>query len=140
MDELLKNPVLAAHVFSVAGSATLGTGVTYPLDAIKTLVQVGSTPSKQLTAAEVLKSVQSFSGYSGLYSGFGWLALGRVLGLGARFGTYELLTIYCKDGREDNYVHVTEALLSGIAAGALESIVSSPSELIKPCTSELCCA
>jgi hypothetical protein len=33
---------------------------------------------------------------SGLFSGFGWLAFGRVFGIGARFGVYEILTAYCK--------------------------------------------
>lgn len=35
------------------------------------------------------------------------------------------------DGREDNYVYVSEAFTAGMAAGALESLVSSPFELIK---------
>jgi hypothetical protein len=32
----------------------------------------------------------------GLYSGFGWLALGRIFGVGARFGIYEILTAFNK--------------------------------------------
>lgn len=32
----------------------------------------------------------------GLYNGFGWLALGRISGVGARFGTYEILTAFYK--------------------------------------------
>jgi len=32
----------------------------------------------------------------GLYSGFGWLAVGRIFGLGARFGVYEILTAFYK--------------------------------------------
>lgn len=35
------------------------------------------------------------------------------------------------DGREDNYVYVNEALIAGIAAGATESILSSPFELMR---------
>lgn len=35
------------------------------------------------------------------------------------------------DGREDNYVYVSEALLAGMAAGAIETFISSPFELIK---------
>ncbi|GMP81643.1 hypothetical protein CsSME_00036283 [Camellia sinensis var. sinensis] len=39
---------------------------------------------------------------------------------------------FCRSyGREDNYVHVSEAFMAGIAAGAVESVVSSPFELIK---------
>lgn len=30
----------------------------------------------------------------GLYSGLGWLTLGRTLGVGARFGVYEILTAF----------------------------------------------
>lgn len=32
----------------------------------------------------------------GLYSGIGWSVLGKLPGLGARFGTYELLTAFYK--------------------------------------------
>ena len=66
----------------------------------------------------------------GLYSGFEWLAWGRILGMGARFGIYEVLTAFYKDGREGNYVHVFEALTAEMATGAVESLTSSPFELI----------
>ncbi|XAR53081.1 hypothetical protein NMG60_11021481 [Bertholletia excelsa] len=116
MDELFKNKIFATHAAAAAGSV---------------LLQVGSGSNKQLTAAQVLERVQKISGNSGFYSGLGWLILGRILGLGARFGTYEILTAFYKDGREDNYIYVSEALMAGIAAGAVESLVSSPPELIK---------
>ncbi|GAB2300980.1 hypothetical protein Dimus_035017 [Dionaea muscipula] len=131
MDELLKNPVFATHVAAAAGSVTLGTTLTYPLDAIKTLVQVGSSSGRKLTSRQIVDRVRSLSGYSGLYSGVGWLTLGRIVSLGARFGTYEILTAFYKDGRADNYVYVSEALLAGIVSGAVESFVSSPFELLK---------
>uniref|UniRef100_A0A251S9P0 Putative carrier protein n=1 Tax=Helianthus annuus TaxID=4232 RepID=A0A251S9P0_HELAN len=67
--------------------------------------------------------------YIGLYNGFGWLATGRMLGVGARFGTYELLTAFYKDGRKDNYVYVSEALTTGIVAGGVESLMNSLFEL-----------
>lgn len=35
------------------------------------------------------------------------------------------------DGREDNYVYVSEAFMAGMVAGATETLVSSPFELIK---------
>lgn len=131
MDELLKNQIFATHALAGVGSVTLGTALTYPLDTIKILIQVGSSSSKQLTTTEVFNRVRSFSGNSGLYSGFCWLAVGRTLGVGARFGTYEILTAFYKDGREDNHVHASEALLAGLIAGVAESLISSPFELIK---------
>lgn len=38
---------------------------------------------------------------------------------------------FLTDGREDNYVYVSEALMAGMVAGATETLVSSPFELIK---------
>ncbi|KAA8545567.1 hypothetical protein F0562_020351 [Nyssa sinensis] len=131
MDELLKNQMFVTHMIAAAGSVTLGTALTYPLDTIKSLIQVGSGSSKQLTTAQVLDRVRTFSGNSGLYNGLGWLTPGRILGLGARFGVYEIMTAFYKDGRVDNYVYVSEALMAGIAAGAMESLITSPFELIK---------
>ncbi|XP_024196536.1 uncharacterized protein LOC112199806 [Rosa chinensis] len=131
MDELLKNKIFATHALAGVGSVTLGTALTYPLDTVKVIIQVGSGSSKQLTTTEVFNRVRSFSGNSGLYSGFWWLAVGRTLGVGARFGTYEILTAFYKDGREDNHVHASEALLAGLIAGFVESLITSPFELIK---------
>ncbi|OVA11875.1 Mitochondrial substrate/solute carrier [Macleaya cordata] len=131
MEELLKNHLFATHAIAAAGSVTLGTALTHPLDTLKTLIQVGTDPSKKLVVAQVLDRVRSLSGNLGLYSGFGWSTLGRISGLGARFGVYELLTAFYKDGREENYVYVSEALLAGIAAGSFEAFTSTPFELLK---------
>lgn len=131
MDDLFKNKTFAAHIVAGIGSLSLGTALTYPLDTIKTLIQVGSGSSKQFTSAQVLQRVRTISGNSGLYNGFGWLALGRISGVGARLGTYEILTAFYKDGREDNHIYASEALMAGIAAGAVESVISTPFELIK---------
>ncbi|XP_068469749.1 mitochondrial arginine transporter BAC2 isoform X1 [Phaseolus vulgaris] len=131
MKELSQNQTIAVHGIAGAGSVALATAFTYPLDTMKVLIQVGSSPGKQLDAAQALTRVVFLSGNAGLYSGFGWLAVGRTFGLGARFGVYEILTAFYKDGREDNYLFGSEALLAGMASGAIESVISSPFELIK---------
>lgn len=131
MDELLKNNLFATHAIAAAGSVAVGTALTYPLDTLKVLVQVGSSSNKQLTPVQVLDRVQKLSGISGLYRGTGWLISGRIFGLGARFSIYEILTAFYRDGRTDNYVYVSEALMAGVAAGAVESLISSPFEIIK---------
>ncbi|KAL5553624.1 hypothetical protein UlMin_041025 [Ulmus minor] len=130
MEDLLKNQVFA-HTFAAASSVALGTALTYPLDTVKVLVQVGSSSSKPLTPTKAFETVRYLSGNLGLYNGFGWLAFGRVFGLGARFGIYEVLTAFYKDGRNHNYVYTSEALMAGMVAGVAESIISSPFELIK---------
>ncbi|GKV29337.1 hypothetical protein SLEP1_g38274 [Rubroshorea leprosula] len=99
MDNLMQNHLFATHAIAAVGFATFGTAFTYPLDTIKTLVQVSSGSSSKLTAFQILNKVQSLSGNS--------------------------------VGREGNHVHVSEALMAGMAAGAMESLISSPFELIK---------
>ncbi|XP_073154489.1 mitochondrial arginine transporter BAC2 [Henckelia pumila] len=130
MEELLKN-TFALHVVAASASVALGTTIIYPLDSLTVLTQVGSTTRKQLAVGQILARVRSISGYSGLYSGLGWLIVGRTFGLGVRFGIYEILTAFYKDGREDSYVDVSDALLAGFAAGTVESLVSSPFDMIK---------
>lgn len=44
---------------------------------------------------------------------------------------FRLISSLFADGRKDNYVYVSEALMAGIVAGAAESLVSSPFELLK---------
>ncbi|KAK4405091.1 hypothetical protein Sango_0515600 [Sesamum angolense] len=119
MDELLKNKTFAVHAAAATGSVALGTAITYPLDTLKVLIQVW-----RLSACIAFAPIR-------LYNGVGWLTLGRTLGLGVRFGVYELLTAFYKDGRADDNVHVSEALMAGFAAGMMECLVSSPFELIK---------
>uniref|UniRef100_A0A2N9H4R0 Uncharacterized protein n=1 Tax=Fagus sylvatica TaxID=28930 RepID=A0A2N9H4R0_FAGSY len=65
MEDLLKNQLFATHAIAATTSVTLGTALTYPLDTIKVLVQVGSGPGKQLTPAQVLDRVRSLSGNAG---------------------------------------------------------------------------
>ncbi|MCL7043393.1 hypothetical protein MKW94_011138 [Papaver nudicaule] len=131
--ELLENNLFATHAIAAAGSVTLGTSLTHPFDTLKTILQVGvgTDPSKKLAVAQLLHRVHSLSGNLGLYNGFGWSTLGQISGLGSRFGVYELLTAYYKDGREENYVYVSEALLAGIIAGAVEALTNTPFELLK---------
>ncbi|KHN39198.1 Mitochondrial uncoupling protein 2 [Glycine soja] len=131
MKELSQTQSVVVHGIAGAGSVALATAFTYPLDSIKVLIQVGSSTGKELDPAQALTRLLSVSGNAGLFNGFGWLLAGRIFGLGARFGVYEILTAFYKDGRENNYLFASEALLAGVVAGAIEAVISSPFELIK---------
>ncbi|KAK9168077.1 hypothetical protein Syun_000217 [Stephania yunnanensis] len=131
MEELLQSNMFAIHAIAAAGSVAIGTSLVHPFDTLKTLSQVSSVSGKGFAAQQVLDRVRSVSGNLGVYSGLGWSALGRVPGLAARFGVFELLSAFYKDGREDKYVYVSEAIFAGIAGGALEAFVNSPFELFK---------
>lgn len=131
MGDLLKEHTFAGHAVAAAGSVALASSLTHPLDTLKSLLQVGASSTKKLGLLQVVDGVRSVSGVSGLYSGFGWSTMGKISGLGARFGLYEIITGFFKDGREDNYVYVSEALLAGMAAGVIEAVVCTPFELLK---------
>ncbi|MQL72229.1 hypothetical protein Taro_004552 [Colocasia esculenta] len=150
MEELLKQHMFAAHAVAATGAVALASSLTHPLDTLKSLLQVLDsrwTLRKCCIEFDLCREFQltvycSFSLQMihtrlacmyllGLYSGFGWSTVGKFSGMGARFGIYEVLTAFYKDGREDNYVYVSEALSAGIAAGAVEALISTPFELFK---------
>ncbi|KAM3282798.1 hypothetical protein P3S67_026443 [Capsicum chacoense] len=115
MNELLKNPIVATHAVIAAGFSTLATAIGYPFDSMKALVQVGSSSGKQLTCADVVNK----------YNGMGWLTLGRSLGLGARFGVYEILTAFYREFDED--VGPLSPLTVSLAAGFSGSLAAAAS-------------
>lgn len=65
MEDLFKNMTFAAHTSAAVGSIALSVALTYPIDTLKTLIQVGSDSSKQLTPAQVLHRVRTLSGNAG---------------------------------------------------------------------------
>ncbi|CAN6444172.1 unnamed protein product [Victoria cruziana] len=120
-----------SHAIAAASAVIFSTAIVHPLDTLKTLLQVGAGTGSNLDIRQVCGRLQSISGRSGFYSGFGWMTLGRIPAIGTRFGIYELLTAFYKDGREDNHVYVSEALLAGLASGAVEAVISTPFDLFK---------
>ncbi|EPS62082.1 hypothetical protein M569_12711, partial [Genlisea aurea] len=130
MEEIFRNE-FAIHAAAGVGSVALATALTYPLDTLKVLIQVGSSNKKPLIAADAMYRVLVLSGVSGLYNGLGWLTVGRTLGLGMRFGVYEIVTAFYRDGRRGDFVSPSEAVMAGCVAGAVECVVSSPFEIVK---------
>uniref|UniRef100_A0A804RKQ5 Mitochondrial carrier protein n=2 Tax=Zea mays TaxID=4577 RepID=A0A804RKQ5_MAIZE len=128
----LGESVFAVHAVAGAAAISASAVAVYPLDTVKTLLQLGATGQKQkMGLRQVVDRLMAASGPAGFYNGIGWSILGKLPGLGARFGTYELLTAFYKDGREDNYVYYSEAMKAGIAAGAVEAVFCTPFELFK---------
>ncbi|XP_020574190.1 uncharacterized protein LOC110020433 [Phalaenopsis equestris] len=122
---------VAGHAAAASVAFVLSSSLTHPLDTLKTLLQVGAGPKQKLSISQVLDRARSVSGIAGLYNGLGWSTMAMVSGMGARFGVFEILSAFYTDGREDTYVYVSEAMLAGIAAGAIEAVVRTPSELVK---------
>lgn len=131
MEDFSRETIFARHAAAAGLGVAIEAALTCPLDTVKTLLQVTAGVHSQMDMSSLVARVRSLSGLSGLYSGLGWMTLGKAPALGVRFGTYELLTAFYKDGREEKYVYVSEAFLAGLASGALESFVVTPFDLFK---------
>lgn len=131
MEDLSRERVFARHAAAAGVGVAIDAALTCPLDTVKTLLQVTAGVHSQMGISSLVSRVRSLSGLSGLYSGLGWMTLGKAPALGVRFGTYELLAAFYTDGREYKFVYLPEAFLAGLASGALESFVVTPFDLFK---------
>ncbi|GAY43314.1 hypothetical protein CUMW_073530 [Citrus unshiu] len=59
---MLEDNLFASHAIAGVGSVALASSLTYPLDTIKVLKQVGSGSNKQLSSLQVLNRLGSLSG------------------------------------------------------------------------------
>ena len=101
---------------------------TYPLDTIKTNLQIN--PNKYKNIINCGKKIVHESGVKALYNGV-YASLAQVGGKAAvRFTVYDSINNQLKD--KDGYISNSKKLLSGVLAGAIESILwTAPTERIK---------
>ena len=114
--------VLAAG--AIAGSAEVIT--TYPLDTIKTHMQIKKNGNTMTTGMNIIKK----SGLTGLY--FGVIpSLAQVAGKASlRFTLYEKIKNSFKD--KNGKVSNSKNLIAGLSSGAIEAMVwTSPTERVK---------
>ncbi|OEL36499.1 hypothetical protein BAE44_0002480 [Dichanthelium oligosanthes] len=88
----LGDSVFAGHAAAGAAAISASAVAVYPLDTL------GASGQKQkMGLRQVVDRLMAFSGPAGFYSGIGWSIMGKLPGLGARFGAYELLTAFYKE-------------------------------------------
>ncbi|KAL3688174.1 hypothetical protein R1sor_014483 [Riccia sorocarpa] len=126
-----RKALFVRHGTALLGAVGVETAAFYPIDTLKTLLQVNANAGRKLDLSTVVEGVSKSSGFTGLYEGVGWQLLGRLPTLGVRFGVYELMTAFYSDGRGDNHVTLSESFLAGLAAGAVESFISTPFDFVK---------
>ncbi|KAL2630262.1 hypothetical protein R1flu_014948 [Riccia fluitans] len=135
-----RKALFVRHATALFGAVAVETAAFYPIDTLKTLLQVNANGGRKLDVSAVVEGVSKSAGFTGLYGGLCWhkppyspvrQLLGRLPTLGARFGVYELMTAFNADGRDDNYVTLSESFLAGLTAGAVESLVSMPFNFLK---------
>ncbi|GBG91090.1 hypothetical protein CBR_g51824 [Chara braunii] len=113
-------------------AVSAATVATYPMETVKTLMQVQSaSTAAPVSSLELFRRLRAATGVTGVYRGALWTLSGQVPSLAVRFGTYQLMTAFFQDGRLLPGVSTSEALKAGALAGALEAVVSTPLELVK---------
>jgi len=134
---------VARHGLAAIAAVATEAALTYPLDTLKTLLQVSANAGKstgiqaavnagtRVDVSILASEIRSTFGVSGFYGGVGWQLLGRLSTLGARFGVYELSCAFITDGRTSHQVTISEAFLAGLFAGSVESFVGTPFDILK---------
>ncbi|KAI7869500.1 mitochondrial carrier domain-containing protein [Spinellus fusiger] len=126
------------HAVAGAAGAMFALAVVYPLDIIKTRIQVQAKNDKTLAMDEhyssaldgILKIVQK-EGLGGLYTGLGGSLIGTATTNFTYFYFYSLLRdLYNKRRQSTATPSTSFELLLGAAAGALTTLVTTPVSVI----------
>jgi len=115
-----------------ATSACIAETVTFPLDIIKTRLQVQTAADATKrgifqTAAGIVKE----EGVLGLYGGLGPACLRHVVYSGSRVMVYEALRENVFKRNEDGSFPLWKGLLAGMSAGAIGQFIANPTDLVK---------
>ena len=130
MSQLRKTLDIESPPFLVLGAGLIaGTAeviITYPLDTIKTHMQINSNTNLFNTSRNIINK----SGFSGLYYGV-IPSITQVAGKASiRFTLYEQIRNRLKNG--NGVITNSKNLISGLISGAIEAIIwTSPTERIK---------
>lgn len=119
-------------------SATIAEGVTYPLDLIKTRLQIqgeiASTIGESKPHRGMLKTalgIVNEEGFYRLWQGITPAIYRHAIYTGVRFGAYEQLREHVFKKNPDGTYSLWKAALGGMSAGALGQFMASPTDLVK---------
>jgi len=123
---------LGHKIAAASCAAVSGTSLVYPLDIIKSNIQMlGSIGQKSSFAAavDVTKSIVRSNGLSGLYRGFGACLFGIVPEKAIKLCANDHMREYL--GESFKPLTLGEEIFSGIVAGVLQLFVTVPYEHLK---------
>jgi len=114
-----------------ACSGLIATGVTYPLDVLRTML--AGTFNQNIRMTNVIKIATHDKGFVGLYAGLTVTCLGAVPYEATRIGVYNVVRPYIPTSRSKNgkEPHAIGKMLNGAFAGACAGFVTYPSDTIR---------
>ncbi|KAG1660670.1 hypothetical protein FOA52_006831 [Chlamydomonas sp. UWO 241] len=127
----------AVQLALTCASASVAETVTYPIDAVKTRLQLqgqhygsSTAPRQQLGALATARRVLRSEGLSGLYAGLTPAVARHVVYSGTRIPVYEHLRAAWAPG-DGAQPGVGTKLAAGATAGAIGQLVAVPADLVK---------
>ncbi|KAL5506582.1 hypothetical protein EMCRGX_G008260 [Ephydatia muelleri] len=123
------DPFVLKYCLTVAAASVAET-VTYPLDLLKTRLQVqGHQPYKGLLQTSI--GIVRDEGIVGLWKGLSPGLLRHVVYSGCRMSFYEVIRDHVFGKNPDGVFPLWKAIPTGMLAGALAQFLASPADLVK---------
>lgn len=127
---IIDDNLLSVLAGSLAGS--IGVGVAYPFDSIKTKMQDYASTSddgKSIGTLEMVKFVLKEEGIGGFYGGVIWVMIGQAFVKGSAFSANNYALNYLTN--DPLTASLTELILAAFFAGFVSSFFVNPIERIK---------
>ena len=112
-------------LFLIQISASLAETITYPIDYVKTLIQI----NKNTSFTEIIWNISTNKNKLQIYNGLKPALLRHSLYSTFRINMYENLRNHMKS--KDNTIHLSTKLLIGGLSGGISQLITSPCDLLK---------
>ena len=113
-------------LFLIQISASLAETITYPIDYVKTLIQINN---KNTSFTEIIWNISTNKNKLQIYNGLKPALLRHSLYSTFRINMYENLRNHMKS--KDNTIHLSTKLLIGGLSGGISQLITSPCDLLK---------
>eukprot|EP00002_Diphylleia_rotans_P000666 TRINITY_DN10342_c0_g1_i1.p1 TRINITY_DN10342_c0_g1~~TRINITY_DN10342_c0_g1_i1.p1 ORF type:complete len:345 (+),score=65.21 TRINITY_DN10342_c0_g1_i1:121-1155(+) len=123
------------HAIAGVGAGLFATGMTHPIDVIKTRFQVQDGHYRQKTYTSTVHAVKTIflsEGVKGFYKGLTPSLVGSAIAWGSYFHSYNLAKTYFQNHHGiERALGVTDHFLSGCFAGLVTVFITNPIWVIK---------
>jgi len=116
----------------IAGSlgGSIGVGVAFPLDTLKTKSQVLGNASKDLSMMKLIKCIYEKEGFKGFYGGVRTMMIGQAFIKAMAFATNSNMNLFLEDYNE-NMSPLLQLVIAASVSGFVTSFAVAPFERIK---------
>ncbi len=116
---------------AICGCAgTFGLGIVYPMETIKTMIQLKNQSTQKMTIRSVFKERVQVEGFRSLYRGLAAGSIRQFIGAAIRLGLYFNFSDYLKAKHNKPTLTVMESTMGALATGAIAMTVIMPLDIV----------